>query len=73
MSLLQVKYGFYLLSSNKISCIKDWSLRIVGRGGWELGRSKWGGGGGRSLHLEPSQRGGSINFELAKGGGASYL
>ena len=29
--------------------------------------------GGGSLDLEPSKRGGSLNFELAKGGGPSYL
>ena len=31
-----------------------------------------GGGGGGSLDFEPSQRGGSLNFELAKGDGSSY-
>ena len=34
-----------------------------------VGRSKWGVG---SLDVEPSQRDGSLNFELAKGGGSSY-
>ena len=29
--------------------------------------------GGGSLDFEPSQRDGSLNFELAKGGGSSYL
>ena len=29
--------------------------------------------GGRALDFEPSQRGGSLNFELAKGGWSSYL
>ena len=29
--------------------------------------------GGGSLDFEPSQRGGSSNFELAKGGGSLYL
>ena len=29
--------------------------------------------GGGPLDFEPSQRGGSLNFELVKGGGSSYL
>ena len=29
--------------------------------------------GGGSLDFEPSQRGGLLKFELAKGGGSSYL
>ena len=29
--------------------------------------------GGGSLDFEPSQRGRSLNFELTKGGGSSYL
>ena len=34
-----------------------------------MGWSKWGGG---SLDFEPSQRGGSLNFELAKGPGVGH-
>ena len=40
--------------------------------------NKYRGGGSEqmgdgSLDFEPSQRGGSLNFELAKGGGPSFL
>ena len=42
---------------------RDWSISIGG-----VGRSKM---GGESLDFGPSQR--SLNFELAKGGGSSYL
>ena len=48
-------------------------------GGYGRHRRQWVRGlvnkyrGGGSLDFEPSQRGESLNFELAKGGGSSYL
>ena len=50
-----------------VPTLRDWSISIGGGGGWV------GANGGGSLDFEPSQRGRSLNFELAKGGGSSYF
>ena len=54
-----------LKQRKQIFQIKDWSISIGGGGTEQMG--------GGSLDFEPLQRGGSLNFELAKGVGSSHL
>ena len=60
--------------SNITSTICNWTVRASLLRNWSI---SIGGGseqiGCGSLDFEPSQRGGSLNFELVKGGGSSYL
>ena len=56
--------------SYRTTVVRDWSISI---GGSWVGANGGGGGGRGPLDFEPSQRGGSLYFELTKGGGSSYL